>query len=604
MTSSDPDDAQPLISRRTVLQVSAAALAASATTIAPGLTTPAEAQPALVTVANYLLKRLSQHGVQHLFGVPAKTCEALFNAAETSDVKPIICASDLEAGYAADGYARMRGLGAVAVARGVGVFSLANAIASAHAERSPVVLINGGPSAGELIQQQTLGVRYSHSAGRLAEEGRALESTDFLVFKPLTAHAVRIEPDAETPALIDAAIAAALKQSRPVYIEIAPEVWTQKWQLRATSLRPAPAPTGNEDELARKILVRLYAARRPALLLGIELARYGLGAKAADLVRALRARYATDLLAKSVLGEDTPGFVGVHDGTSPPPAVRAAIDTSDALLTLGCVYPTSQGELIRSAQRRLMRVAEDKVTLPGERPAAADLATLIDSLLAQQATTYRRPVRADAALAAPAGRRARPAIVEDGLTYDEVIAGVNGVLDASLIAMTDTSLIFYAAGDLKVVGTNAFIANAVWQSIGYSLGAALGVAKGGARRPLIICGDGGFQQVPQALSSLLHHNVPAIVIVLDNGLFGIEQYLIAPEYFKAAGNRPRAVLDLQRWDYAAMAKAIGLADNLVWSVKTPLALASALAAAKDATATALIHARVRRHDLPSDLRVT
>ena len=603
MTSSDPDDAQPLISRRTVLQVSAAALAASATTIAPGLTTPAEAQPALVTVANYLLKRLSQHGVNHLFGVPAKTCEALFNAAEASDVKPVICASDIEAGYAADGYARMRGLGAVAVARGVGVFSLANAIAGAHAERSPVVLINGGPSAGELNQQQTLGVRYSHSAGRLAEEGRALESTDYLVFKQLTAHAVRIEPNADTPALIDGAIAAALKQSRPVYIEIAPEVWAQKWQLRSTSLRPAPAPTGNEDELARKILVRLYAARRPALLLGIELARYGLGAKAADLVRALRARYATDLLAKSVLGEDTPGFVGVHDGTSPPPAVRAAIDNSDALLTLGCVYPTSQGELIRNAQRRLMRVADGKVTLPGERPAAADLATLIDSLLAQQATTYHRPVRAEAA-PAPAGRRTRPAIVEDGLTYDEVVAGVNGVLDASLIAMTDTSLISYAAGDLKVVGTNAFIANAVWQSIGYSLGAALGVAKGGARRPLVICGDGGFQQVPQALSSLAHHNVPAIVIVLDNGLFGIEQYLIAPEYFKAAGNRPRAVLDLQRWDYAALAKAMGLAESAIWSVKTPLALASALAAAKDATAPALIHARVRRHDLPSDLRVT
>ncbi len=603
MTSSDPDDAQPLISRRTVLQVSAAALAASAATIAPGLTTPAEAQPAMVTVANYLLQRLSQHGVNHLFGVPAKTCEALFNAAEASDVKPVICASDIEAGYAADGYARMRGLGAVAVARGVGVFSLANAIAGAHAERSPVVLINGGPSAGELSQQQTLGVRYSHSAGRLAEEGRALESTDYLVFKQLTAHAVRIEPNADTPALIDAAIAAALKQSRPVYIEIAPEVWAQKWQLRSTSLRPAPAPTGNEDELARKILVRLYAARRPALLLGIELARYGLGAKAADLVRALRARYATDLLAKSVLGEDTPGFVGVHDGTSPPPAVRAAIDNSDALLTLGCVYPTSQGELIRNAQRRLMRVADGKVTLPGERLAAADLATLIDSLLAQQATTYHRPVRAEAA-PAPAARRARPAIVEDGLTYDEVVAGVNGVLDASLIAMTDTSLISYAAGDLKVVGTNAFIANAVWQSIGYSLGAALGVAKGGARRPLVICGDGGFQQVPQALSSLAHHNVPAIVIVLDNGLFGIDQYLIAPEYFKAAANRPRAVLDLQRWDYAALAKAMGLAENAIWSVKTPLALESALAAAKDATAPALIHARVRRHDLPSDLRGT
>ncbi len=599
----DPADESLSISRRAVLQGTAAALAVSASAGAPGLVDPAEAQPVTVSVANYILRRLGQHGAKHLFGIPAKTCEALYLAAATGDVRAVVCSSDLEAGYAADGYARIAGLGAVAVARGVGTLSLANAIAGAYAERSPVVLINGGPSVGELVQQRNLGVLFSHSAGRLPASAQSRDSTDLIVFRELCHHAVRIERAADVPALVDNAIAIALKEARPVYIELAREVWDGRVQLRTNSLRPRPAPTGNEAGLARKILTRLYAARRPALLLGVELQRFGLGAKAADLVRTLRARYATTLLAKSVIAEDTPGFVGVHDGANPPPAVRAAIDRADALLTLGCVYQTQHGELVRNAQPHLMRVANGRVTLPREAAVTADLGSLIDQLLILQGTSFNRPLRNDAPPTI-IPRQPRAAIAEEGLTYDEVIAGVNGVLDAGFVAMTDTSLISYSAGDLKVVGTNAYVANAVWQSIGYSVGAALGVAKGGTRRPLVICGDGGFQQTAQAMSSLAHHRVAAIVVVLDNGVYGIEQYLIEPSYFRSAASAPLAVLDLQRWDYAALARAMGLAAGAVWLVRTPQEFAAALTGAKAASGPALIHARVRRHDLPSEIRIT
>jgi indolepyruvate decarboxylase len=603
MTSDDPEDGFPLVSRRTLLQTSAAALVVSgAAAAAPGMVGSAQAQPANVPVADYLLRRLSQHGVKHLFGIPAKTCEALYRATETLDVKPVVTSSDLEAGYAADGYARMRGLAAIAVARGVGTLSLANAIAGAYAERSPVVLINGGPSPGELNQQRNLGILYSHSAGKLPDNANSRDSTDLIVFRELCAHAIRIERAADVPDLVDNALAIAMKRSRPVYIEIAREVWEGRCQLRSSSLRPVPEPTGNEEVLARKILTRLYAASRPALLLGVEIGRYGLGAKAAQLVDVLKARYATTLLAKSVLAEDTPGFAGVHDGANPPPVVRAAIDRSNGLLTLGCVYQTQHGELVRGAQPHLMRVAEGLVKLPGERAVTVDLSTLLDKLLAEQATTYRRPLRPWSVAPAATGRQ-RPAIAEEGLTYDEVLAGVNGMLDANFVAMTDTSLSSYSAGELKVVGTNAYVANAVWQSIGYSAGAALGVAKGGTRRPLVICGDGGFQQTAQAMSSLAHHKVAAIVLVLDNGTYGIEQYLIEPGYFKNAGRAPLPVLDLQRWDYVAMAKSMGVAAGSAFLVETPAALAAALTAAKGSAGPALLHVKVRRHDLPAEIRL-
>ena len=591
-----------LPTRRMVLRASAAALTATVAGATPGQVAPALAQPVTVTVADYILLRLRQHGVKHLFGIPAKTCEPLYQALDRSDIKPVICASDLEAGYAADGYARMTGLAAVAVARGVGTLSLANAIAGAYAERSPVVLINGGPSGEELAAQSTLGVLYSHSLGELPDGAGTHKTTDLAVFAQLTAKAVRIERAADAPDLVDGAIAAALTAARPVYIEVAREAWDGTCRLRTQSLHPVPLATGNEADLARKILARLQGAHRPALLLGVELQRYRLATKADDLVRALKARYATTLLAKSVIAEDTPGFVGVHDGAHPSPIVRAAIDGSDALLTLGCVYEKLHGAMVAATRDTRMRVAEGKVWLPGAGAVDADLSALLDALLAQHAQDYHRPLRS-APVAAAAAYHPRPPLVEAGLTYDEIIAGVNGVLDASFVVMTDTSLISYLAGELKVVGTNAFVANAIWQSIGFTVGAALGVAKGGTRRPLVIVGDGGFQETCQSIATLVRHQAPAIVIVLDNGVYGIEQFLISADYFKRTGNAPLPVLDIPRWDYVALAKAMGMPAEQAMLVATPAELAAALTAARANSGPALIHARIRRHDLPGNVRV-
>ena len=100
-----------------------------------------------IAVVDYVLTRLKQQGVTHLFGVPALYCAALFDAAPAHGITPVVTASDLEAGYAADGYARTKGLAAVSVANGVGTLSLINAIAGAYVERSPIVVINGGPTA-------------------------------------------------------------------------------------------------------------------------------------------------------------------------------------------------------------------------------------------------------------------------------------------------------------------------------------------------------------------------------------------------------------------------------------------------------------------------
>jgi indolepyruvate decarboxylase len=156
------------------------------------------------------------------------------------------------------------------------------------------------------------------------------------------------------------------------------------------------------------------------------------------------------------------------------------------------------------------------------------------------------------------------------------------------------------AAELEVHGAGSFICNSVWQAIGFSVGATVGVALASDRRPIAICGDGGFQMTAQSLSTIAKRKLPAIVVVLDNSEYGIEQWLLEPKYFADTNAQPRPYLSLNRWDYAGLARAVGIANAV--TAKSAAELTKALATAKASDAPAFICASVKPHDLPSQLR--
>lgn len=130
------------------------------------------------TVADYIVRRLAEQHVDILFGVPGAYCSPLFDVAIRQGMRTVVTASDLEAGYAADDYARIKGgLGATAVAYGVG--ALSNAIAGAFVERSPMVVVDGGPTPGALSNLHQFDVVPPHSIGQHA--------TDLSAYKLVTA---------------------------------------------------------------------------------------------------------------------------------------------------------------------------------------------------------------------------------------------------------------------------------------------------------------------------------------------------------------------------------------------------------------------------------
>jgi len=185
------------------------------------------------TVADYIVRRLAQQQVDTLFGVPAAYRSPLFDVAIRKGMRTVVTPSDLEAGYAADGYARTKGLGAASVADGVGALSMINAIAGGFVERSPVVVVNGGPTPGALSNLHQFDVVPSHSIGQ--------DATDLSAYKLVTASAARAGAVAKVPPLVDAAIASAIRTKRQSYIHINTGIWDSACPM------PAGAPARRQS---------------------------------------------------------------------------------------------------------------------------------------------------------------------------------------------------------------------------------------------------------------------------------------------------------------------------------------------------------------------
>ncbi len=113
-------------------------------------------------VGNYLLDRLAELGVNHLFGVPGDfNLQFLDDVLAHPDISWVGNANELNAGYAADGYARIRGVGALLTTYGVGELSAINATAGSYAENVPVIHIVGAPS----LAAQNAHLRMHHTLG-------------------------------------------------------------------------------------------------------------------------------------------------------------------------------------------------------------------------------------------------------------------------------------------------------------------------------------------------------------------------------------------------------------------------------------------------------
>lgn len=467
------------------------------------------------TISTYLLQRLHELKLTHLFGVPGDYVLDFLDQVIESPLEWVGTCNELNGGYAADGYARMHGLGAAVVTYGVGGFSALNAVAGAFAEMVPLVLISGAPPL-----KRRAGKALVHHL--VADYDRQLE-----IFRKVTVDAALLDDPATAPALIDRVLATCVTRKLPVYLELPADC------ARAACLPPdgpllLPERTSNSESLAAcasAIAERLNQAQRPVLLAGIEVARFGLGPELLSLVEQVELPYAVMLSSKSVLPELHPQFIGLYQGGWSRPEVQQQVEQSDCLLSVGSWMTDLDTGIfsIRLDPERMIEVGRDAVRVgeqlyTGLQP--EDLLRELQPLLRGRTYLESHPVRPPVPAA--------PFIAQQGapLTAARMYAAVDSFLDDSMILLAEPGDAFCAAPEFMIEEAERFVVQSYYSSIGFCTPAALGV--GLARpncRPVVLTGDGAFQMTVQEVSTLLRQRIPAVILLINNDGYLVERML-------------------------------------------------------------------------------
>jgi indolepyruvate decarboxylase len=480
-------------------------------------------------IADYLIGRIREAGVTHTFGIPGDYALPFYAAQDQAGLKTVVMTHEPSVGYAADAYARLKGLGVAVVTYGVGALNMVNAVAMAYAEESPVLVIAGAPDVG--WQQADL---LFHHRVKSPE-------TQLRVYREVTVAQASVSSPDHAIEQIDEVLAAVRKHSRPGFIEIARD-------LVFAPVEPPGAPVprndpGQQEVLAEavvEIVARLNASQRPVIYAGVEIERFDLMDQFRALVERLNAPVATSIMGKAVLAERHPNFIGNYFGLMGPDPVRQAIEDADCVLALGMLFSDVDVGFDASvfSRRRLIQVTADSTMVSHHRYDGVSLGEVLPALLADP--DLRRhdwsPARAAPADAPP------PA---SSWGTSAVVTILNEFLTPTHLVIADTGDCLFASVGLRA---DHFIGPGYYASMGLAVPGSIGAQL--ARpdlRPVVLVGDGAFKMNGVELGTAVDLGLNPIVILLNNRSFATLK----------AVDRDRDYYQVRSWDYVGLARCLG-----------------------------------------------
>jgi TPP-dependent 2-oxoacid decarboxylase len=491
------------------------------------------------TIGDYLIERLRALGVGHVFGIPGDYVLGFYDQLVASELKVIITCDEQGAGFAADAYARVRGLGVVCVTYCVGGLKVANPTAGAFAEKSPVVVISGAPG----IKEREKNLLLHHKVREF--------DTQRKVFDQLTVASTVLSDPQTAFQEIDRVLHAALRFKRPVYIEIPRDMVT-----RSGIKHHAPArihETSDPAALAEALdeAVRMInQARQPVILADVEVHRFGLQELLLALLEKANIPFASTILGKSVMSEQHPLYLGVYEGAMGREDVRDYVESSDCVVMLG-TFMTDINLGIYTARldpARSISATSEKLSI---RYHVFEDVRFKDFMRGLVAADLKR--REPGERPHPEGRP--EFAVEPGakLTVRRVFQRLNAFLSDETIVVADVGDALFGAADLFIHRRTEFLGPAYYASMGFAVPAAIGAQLANpALRPLVIVGDGAFQMTGMEIATAVRHNLNPIIVVLNNAGYGTERQIHNGPYN-----------DILAWEYSRIPEVLGSGRGFV-----------------------------------------
>ncbi|EMD3403023.1 alpha-keto acid decarboxylase family protein [Salmonella enterica] len=533
------------------------------------------------TVADYLLDRLAECGIGHLFGVPGDyNLQFLDHVIDHPTLRWVGCANELNAAYAADGYARMSGAGALLTTFGVGELSAINGIAGSYAEYVPVLHIVGAPCSAA----QQRGELMHHTLG----------DGDFRHFYRMSqaisvASAILYEQNACFE--IDRVLGEMLAARRPGYIMLPADV-AKKTAIPPTEALALPvheAQSGVETAFRYHARQCLMNSRRIALLADFLAGRFGLRPLLQRWMAETPIAHATLLMGKGLFDEQHPNFVGTYSAGASSKEVRQAIEDADRVICVGTRFVDTL-------------TAGFTQQLPAERtleiqPYASRIGETWFNLPMAQAVSTLRELCLECAFAPPPTRSTgQPVRIDKGeLTQESFWQTLQQYLKPGDIILVDQGTAAFGAAALSLPDGAEVVVQPLWGSIGYSLPAAFGAQTACPdRRVILIIGDGAAQLTIQEMGSMLRDGQAPVILLLNNDGYTVE---------RAIHGAAQRYNDIASWNWTQIPPALNAAQQAeCWRVTQAIQLAEVLERLARPQRLSFIEVMLPKADLPELLR--
>jgi indolepyruvate decarboxylase len=532
-----------------------------------------------LSIGQYIINRMQDYGIQDCFGIPGDYVLNFYSMLEKSPINMVGCTREDCAGFAADAYARIRGMGALCVTYCVGGLSVCNSVAGAFAEKSPVVLITGSPGMNERINNPLLHHKVrDFSTQREVFEKLCIASTELV--DPLVAFSE-----------IDRVLDACYRFKRPVYIELPRDMVNVVPAITHAYRRPSIEYDSLAlEEAVREAIERINHAKKPMIIAGVEIHRFGLQDQLIQLAERAKIPIAATILGKSVVDETHPLYCGLYEGAMGRDDVTKYVEDSDCILLLGA-FMTDINLGIYTAQlevKNCIYATSEHLQISYHHYPQVPLADFLDRLIEANPQPAHRVIPDTLHVKKPAGFQIE---TDRPLEVSRMMSRINSQIDAQTIVIADIGDALFASSELVIHEKTDFLSPAYYTSMGFSVPAALGacVAKPDDR-VLVIVGDGAFQMTGQEMSSLIRLGHNPIIIVLDNHGYGTERFLQEGTW---------KYNEIAVWNYSKLPEVYGggkghlvatesefdIALNAAWSDRSQLHLIHAKLAEGDASST-------------------
>ncbi len=536
------------MSRRSATTKStSAALAPRLASLAASNGHPSPFRPTM-PLGEFLFAYLHARGVRHSFGVPGDFALPTFAWLGKSPIKAITMTHEPGAGFAADAYARINGIGCVCVTYCVGGLNVVNAIAGAYAEKSPVVVISGAPGRKDREKDPLL----HHKVKTFDTQKR--------VYDEVTVATTCLLDEQTAASEIVRVVEACLKHKRPVYIEMPHDMVDR--EIPTTGIPPVIERPSDEGALAAAVaetMELLGKAKKPVIYAGVELHRYGLSDLAIKLAEKLNIPIAADLLSKSVVPETHPLYLGVYGGAISSNAfVREYVEAADCVLMLG-TFITDMNLGIYTAKldrSRSVLATTESINVRFHKYDDVSFADYLRALVSAKAQAKAKPKLKNPPLPKPLAKSE----LRDALTVSDVMRIVGLNLDERCCVVSDVGDAIFGAVGIQTNERAEFIAPAYYLSMGFAVPAGIGVAEAAPQlRPFVLVGDGAFQMTGTEVSTALRLGQKPIILILNNDGYGTMRKIRDGEFNV-----------ITRWSYGKICELVGGGEASVARTKGEL----------------------------------